>query len=97
MKIVAITGKRTAELRDVPDPRVRENFVRVKIHSAPMCTELKSYANGEICSCLGHEACGEVVEVAQPGKVRGRRSRRRHARLSLRQMPDVRHRRLSPL
>lgn len=44
MKVVSITGPCQAKLIDQPDPRVNENFVRVKILVAPMCTEYKSYA-----------------------------------------------------
>ena len=70
MKVAAITGKRQAELVDVPDPKPAEDFVVVKILVAPMCTEYKAYRAGTEMSCLGHEAAGEVVEVAQPGKVK---------------------------
>jgi L-iditol 2-dehydrogenase len=34
-----------------------------------MCTEYKAYGAGHAWGSLGHEASGEVVEVAQPGKV----------------------------
>ena len=70
MKVVAITGERQCELVDKPDPKAAEDFVVVKIHSAPMCTEYKGYGKGNKGDCLGHEAAGEVVEVAQPGKVK---------------------------
>lgn len=70
MKVAAITGKRQAELIDVPDPRPAEDFALVKIHVAPMCTEYKAYRRGHETHGLGHEAAGEVVEVAQPGKVK---------------------------
>jgi L-iditol 2-dehydrogenase len=63
MKTVSITGPRRCELTEVPDPLAKENFCVVKITAAPMCTEYKSYKNGEISSCLGHEAAGEVVET----------------------------------
>ncbi len=67
MKVAKITGKRQAELREVPDPKIRENFVIVKIHSIPMCTEYKAYASGRAPGVLGHEAAGEVVEIAEEG------------------------------
>jgi L-iditol 2-dehydrogenase len=35
-----------------------------------MCTEYKKYVAGESTDVLGHEAAGEVVAVAQPGKVK---------------------------
>lgn len=70
LNTVRITGKRQCELVDVPDPRIREDFVLVKNHSAPMCTEYHMYEDGVLTDCIGHEAAGEVVEVARPGKVR---------------------------
>ena len=69
MKMVAITGERRAELVDVPDPEPKDDFVVVKIHSAPMCTEYKAYRAGHEQRALGHEAAGEVLAAAQPGKV----------------------------
>ncbi|MEZ4637835.1 MAG: alcohol dehydrogenase catalytic domain-containing protein [Caldilineaceae bacterium] len=41
----------------------------VKVHVAPMCTEYKAFAEGRNHDHFGHEAAGEVVEVAQPGSV----------------------------
>lgn len=70
MKVAAITGKRKIELFNKPMPVAGEDFVVVKIHAAPMCTEYTLYDRGELTDCLGHEAVGEVVEVAQPGKVK---------------------------
>jgi L-iditol 2-dehydrogenase len=70
MKIVAVTGEQKCELQEQPDPKITENFVKVKIHTAPMCTEFKGFKSGEKNACLGHEAAGEVVEIAQPGRVK---------------------------
>ncbi len=70
MKVAAITGPRQSELQEVPNPKVRENFVLVRIEVAPMCTEYKGYKDGWASNVLGHEAAGEVVEVAQPGQVK---------------------------
>lgn len=70
MKQVFITGKKQTELRDVPTPKAKCDWVLVKIHVAPMCTEYKQYKTGLVNHPLGHEAAGEVVEVAQPGKVK---------------------------
>jgi L-iditol 2-dehydrogenase len=70
MKVAAIKGKRSGGIVDVADPQIKENYVKIKIHVAPMCTESKAYAAGNITSQLGHEAAGEVVEIAQPGKVK---------------------------
>ncbi len=69
MKKVAITGERQAELIDVPDPQPKENWAVVKVHVVPMCTEYKMWISGNPSQFLGHEALGEVVAVAQPGRV----------------------------
>jgi len=42
----------------------------VKVHAAPMCTEYKRFLSGEPSDSLGHEAAGEVVAVAQPGRLK---------------------------
>lgn len=69
MKKVVITGKRSCAVVDAPAPKAVKDWALVKLHSAPMCCEYKSYEAGEMPDCLGHEAAGEVVEVAQPGYV----------------------------
>ncbi|MCE5325655.1 MAG: zinc-binding dehydrogenase [Planctomycetaceae bacterium] len=69
MKVAAITGPRQCSLVDKPDPKPAGDIVVVKVHAAPMCTEYKAYAAGWGGDCLGHEAAGEVVQVAQPGRV----------------------------
>jgi L-iditol 2-dehydrogenase len=70
MKQAAITGPRQATLLDRPDPAPHDNWVVVKIHAAPMCTEYKRFLSGEPSDILGHEAAGEVVAIAQPGRVK---------------------------
>lgn len=70
MKKAVITGVRQASLMEVADPVPRENWAVVKVHVAPMCTEYKTFLAGERHEYLGHEAAGEVVAVAQPGKVK---------------------------
>ncbi|MHC4984061.1 MAG: hypothetical protein ACYTF6_12950 [Planctomycetota bacterium] len=55
MKVVAITGERRCELVDKSQPKAAEDFVVVKIHSAPMCTEYKAYGAGYKSDCLAHE------------------------------------------
>ncbi len=70
MKQAVITGVRQAELADVAEPRPFENWVVVKIHAAPMCTEYKSFIAGHNASLMGHEAAGEVVAAAQPCRVK---------------------------
>jgi L-iditol 2-dehydrogenase len=69
MKQVFITGHKKSEICDVPTPQAKDDWALVKILVAPMCTEYKQYASGQVNHPLGHEAAGEVVEVAQPGKV----------------------------
>lgn len=70
MQVVAITGPGQVELVERPDPVAVDDFVVVKIHAAPMCTEYKIFQGGHATDTLGHEAAGEVVEVARPGRVR---------------------------
>ena len=69
MQKVVISGKQTAEIVGVVTPRPVQDWALVKIHVIPMCTEYKAYAAGEKNEFLGHEAAGEVVEIAQPGAV----------------------------
>ncbi|MBM3213382.1 zinc-binding dehydrogenase [Candidatus Poribacteria bacterium] len=70
MQKAVILGERQAGLVDVPDPKAKDDWVVVKVHAAPMCTEYKGWLGGGTSDFMGHEAAGEVVEVAQPGKVR---------------------------
>ncbi|TVX99384.1 zinc-dependent alcohol dehydrogenase [Paenibacillus cremeus] len=70
MKKVAITGVRQAEIIEVPTPVPTGDLALVKILVTPMCTEYKAYLQGTYRDCLGHEAVGEVVELAQPGHVK---------------------------
>lgn len=66
MKKVAVIGIKKAELIDVPIPEAKENWVLVKVHAIPLCTQYKGWLNGT--SVSGHEAAGEVVKV--PDEVR---------------------------
>ena len=69
MKKAVILGERKAGLIEVPDPQPVEDWVLVKVHAAPMCTEYKAFLSGRRTDFLGHEAAGEVVAVVQPGRV----------------------------
>ncbi len=69
MKTAAVFGPKQGGVVDAPNPTAGENWVVVKIHTAPMCTEFKVYSSGGEAPYLGHEAAGEVVEVAQPCRV----------------------------
>jgi len=70
VKKAAILGERQAGLVDAADPRPKEHWALVKVHAAPMCTEYKMFVAGHKSEFLGHEAVGEVVEVAQPCRVK---------------------------
>lgn len=70
MKKAVILGERRAGLVEVPTPQPKEDWALVKVTVAPMCTEYKLFVAGRQAQFLGHEAVGEVVEIAQPGKVR---------------------------
>jgi L-iditol 2-dehydrogenase len=69
VKVVAITGKKACCIVERPDPQIADDYVKVRIRSIPMCTEYKAYAKGTTGDALGHEAAGDVIEVAQPGTV----------------------------
>jgi L-iditol 2-dehydrogenase len=70
MKKATITGPRQVELVEVPDPQPKDDWVVVKVHAAPLCVEYKAYCEGWPSPQMGHEAAGEVVAVAQPGRVK---------------------------
>jgi len=70
MKKAVILGERKAGLIEVADPRPKEDWALVKVHAAPMCTEYRAFEAGREAEFLGHEAAGEVVAVAQPGRVK---------------------------
>ncbi|CAA9295654.1 MAG: Hypothetical zinc-type alcohol dehydrogenase-like protein YphC [uncultured Chloroflexia bacterium] len=70
MQLVAVTGKQESALVERPEPQAHGNLVVVKVTTTPMCTEYKLYKDGSPNEVLGHEAVGEVVSVAQPGRVK---------------------------
>ena len=72
MKAVRVTGPRQCDLIEIPDPRIKDSYVKVKVLSAPLCTEYNyAYKSGNgKAGCIGHEAAGQVVEIAQPGRVK---------------------------
>lgn len=69
MKQAIISGPRQAGVIDVPEPRPVADWVKVKVHVAPMCTEVKGFIQGDGGHGYGHEAVGEVVETAQVCRV----------------------------
>ena len=70
MKRVTVLGKERAGIAIGQVPQARENWAVIKVQVAPMCTEYKAFAAGTNRGFYGHEAAGEVVAVAQPGKVK---------------------------
>ena len=71
MKQVDICKPRSVKLMEVPVPEPFKDWALVKIHSAPMCTEYKSYVAGEMPPYpLGHEAAGEVVALDESGSLK---------------------------
>ena len=70
MKRVVVKAKMLAEVEAAAMPRAKDNWVLVKSQVVPMCTEYKAFAAGVNHRAFGHEAAGEVVEVAQPGRVK---------------------------
>ncbi len=70
MKRVAVQSKEKAGVESAATPAAKDNWAVIKVHVAPMCTEYKAFAAGSSHGMYGHEAAGEVVEVAQPGRVK---------------------------
>jgi threonine dehydrogenase-like Zn-dependent dehydrogenase len=69
MQHAIVSGVRQAALVETTNPLPVENWVVVKVHAAPMCTEYKTLLAGTRNPVIGHEAAGEVVAVAQPGRM----------------------------
>ena len=65
-----IVGKRQSDVVPAPVPEPKEDWVLVKVHASAMCTEYKAWLAGTPHEVIGHEGAGEVVDVAQPGRVR---------------------------
>ena len=72
MKIAAMFADGSGGTVDRPDPQPVDDFVLVKIRSVPMCTEYKGFKGEreQDAAGFGHEAAGEVVAVAQLGRVK---------------------------
>lgn len=69
MRTAQIRGVRAGGVTTVADPRIADNYVKVKVAVSPLCTEYKGYQDGRKSDSLGHEAAGEVVEVATSGRI----------------------------
>lgn len=70
MLVAEMFGDGRAGLVEKPDPVAAGEFARVRVQVTPMCTEYKAFRAGTRGDSFGHEAAGEVVEVAQAGRVR---------------------------
>ena len=70
MKKAVMFGERKAGIVDVADTKPKGDWVLVKVHASAMCTEYKAFMAGYEWDHIGHEGVGEVVEVAQPGRVK---------------------------
>ena len=70
MKKAVILGERRAGLIEVPEPEPLQDWAVVKVHATALCTEYKSYLVGRELQMGGHEGVGEVVAIAQPGRVK---------------------------
>jgi threonine dehydrogenase-like Zn-dependent dehydrogenase len=70
MKKAVVYGDRKAGIVEVPDPQPKEDWVVVKVHASAMCTEYKAFKASRSMDVIGHEGAGEVVAVAQPGRVK---------------------------
>ena len=80
MKKAIISGPRRAELVEVPEPRAKEDWVVVKVHAAPMCTEYKGFVAGAR-SEYPRARGGRRGRRGRPaGPREGRRPRRRRCR-----------------
>jgi L-iditol 2-dehydrogenase len=69
MKVVALTERRNCTVIDKPRPRIKQDYILIKVHVAPMCNEHHAYRDHDFrdrnrLDSLGHEAAGEIVEVA---------------------------------
>jgi L-iditol 2-dehydrogenase len=70
MRAAVYSGTGRVECREVPKPRIGEDDVLVKVKAAAICgTDLRIFKSGHFAiregeqRILGHEFCGEVIEV----------------------------------
>lgn len=64
-----IVGRRQADVVPAQVPGAKDDWVLVKVHASAMCTEYKAWMTGARQEVIGHEGAGEVMAVAQPGRV----------------------------
>lgn len=70
MKAVVWKGLRHVEYTDVPEPECRPGWVKIRVRAVGLCaTEAHIIAGkfygGEPPHILGHEACGDIVELGE--------------------------------
>ncbi len=70
MKAVIWKGVHNLEYRDVPEPQCKAGWVKIKVQAVGLCaTEVHIIAGkfeaGEPPHILGHEICGDIVEVGE--------------------------------
>ena len=68
MKAIIWQGERDLEYTDIPEPKVKENEVKLKVLSCGFCVTEYHIMTGKIDICkpphvLGHEVCGRITEV----------------------------------
>ncbi len=64
---IRLAAKQEIEYVERSVPRARDEWVLVKILSAPMCNEYHQYARGTPIPQIGHEAAGIVEDPARSG------------------------------
>jgi L-iditol 2-dehydrogenase len=69
VKKVVVPGERRVAFMEVPDPEPKGAWVLVRVEASALCTEYKAYLTGRQLLNPGHEGVGEVVAVAQAGRV----------------------------
>ena len=70
MNKAVILGGRKTDVVEGPAPRAKEDWVVVKVRASARCTEHKTFVAGPEWDHIDHEGAGDVVEVAQPGRVK---------------------------
>jgi len=66
MKRAIVSGVKAIELIDYKMPEPKEDWVLVKVHAIPLCTQYKGWEKGH--PAAGHEAAGEVVAIGPYSK-----------------------------
>ena len=66
MKVAAILGEHQAGLVEVPDPTPKEDWVVVKIHASPMCTEYHAFEHGSKTDRMG--AVDQIRDLTTDGR-----------------------------